>query len=35
VRHDAEIAVVLDGMSAGHGDLSSFGFRSYAVRYQR
>ncbi len=35
VRHDAEVAVVLDGMSAGHGVVSSFGFRSTLSRYQR
>jgi hypothetical protein len=35
MSHDAEIAVFLDGMSAGHGDLSSFGFRSDAASYQR
>ena len=35
VRHDAEIAVVLDGMGAGHGGRVSFRSCSYAGRYQR
>src|SRR5262249_37426526 len=33
VGHDAEIAVVLDGMTAGHGVCLSFGFRSDACSY--
>src|SRR6202008_1676318 len=31
VSHDAEVAVVLDGMGAGHGGRSSFRSCSYAV----